>query len=81
MQCGQAESNVVQVVAPCNSEDMWWSSVAAVCAECVNLMVVIGKVTCVHCTGETNEVAHTMAWYCNDSKFSCNRVNETPVVS
>jgi hypothetical protein len=41
-------------------------------------MVVIGKVTFIHCPRETNEVAHNMARFCFDSYTSCNRVDEPP---
>jgi hypothetical protein len=58
---------------------MWWSSAAAIYAECVDsISVIIGKVTFKHCSRETNKVAHYLARFSFDSKNSCNRVDEPP---
>jgi ribonuclease HI len=74
----QVESDSMEVINACTGEEMWWSSAAAIYAECVDSISVIGKVTFKHCSRETNKVAHYLARFSFDSKISCNWVDEPP---
>ena len=57
---------------------MWWSEPAAIFADCVDLIVSIGKVIFTHCPREANGVAHELARQCFVSKISCNWIDEPP---
>jgi hypothetical protein len=74
----QAESDAMEVVSACNGEDIWWSSSAAIYANFMASVAVIGKVDFKHYPQETNVVAHTLARFCFHSKNSCNWADEPP---
>jgi ribonuclease HI len=74
----EAESDAVDVINACNGEEMWWSSAAAIYADCISSIATLGEVKFRHCPRESNEVAHNLARFCYDSKNSCNWVDEPP---
>jgi hypothetical protein len=78
--CLRATKNkgVLKVVSACNGEDFWWSSSAAIFAECMACVAAIEKVEFKHCPRGINVVAHTLARYCFESKNSYNLVDEPP---
>ena len=56
-----AESDSLDVIQACTGEQSWWSTQAAIFADCVDLVANIGSVKFAYCLREANEVAHELA--------------------
>jgi hypothetical protein len=53
-----AESNSMEIIEACTWEETWWGKSAAIYAECVDLVILIGGVQFQHCLREAGEIAH-----------------------
>ncbi|XP_051221615.1 uncharacterized protein [Lolium perenne] len=73
-----AESDSLETVEACTGAEVWWGDSAAVFADCVDLMALIGSVQVQHCPREANGAAHALAKFCSSDKNSCNWVDEPP---
>lgn len=73
-----AESDSMEVVNFCTGQTQWWDPAAAIYAECVDVVTMIGKVDFLHCPREANGAAHEIAKYSFLNKFSCTWDDDPP---
>jgi ribonuclease HI len=70
----EAESDCTEVIHYC-----WmWNDTIAIYADCLAKVGIIGKVEFKFCPREMNNVAHTIARSCFNSKADCNWLDEPP---
>jgi ribonuclease HI len=74
----QAESDSTEVIDACIGVERWWDENAAIYADCVDLVILLGDVSFSHCPRDANEVAHELARFSFANDLSCNWVDEPP---
>jgi ribonuclease HI len=73
-----AESDSLETIQACSSEEHWWTDPAAIYADCIDLASSIGSVCFKHCVREANQTAHELARDSFRRKRSCNWDDEPP---
>ena len=65
------ESDSIETIQACSGGDMWWTELAAIYADCVDLANSIGNINFLHCRREANGVAHELAKFSFINKSLC----------
>jgi ribonuclease HI len=73
-----AESDSLVTVEACSGKETWWTSPAAIYADCVDIASTIGSVSFIRCPREANQVAHEIAKSSFLNKLSYNWDDEPP---
>jgi hypothetical protein len=73
-----AESYAMEVIQACDGEEAWWGESAAIYADYVDIAVIIGSVSYLHCMRKANKVAHSLVRENFSKKIYCNWVHEPP---
>jgi ribonuclease HI len=73
-----AESDSIVTVEACSDKETWWTTPAAIYADCIDISSIIGSVSFSHCPREANQVAHEIAKFSFLNKLSCNWDDEPP---
>jgi ribonuclease HI len=71
-----AESDSTDVIQACTGADSWWSESSAIFADCVDMVVSIGRVTFSHISRDANQVAHSIVRESFLHNLSCTWVDE-----
>jgi ribonuclease HI len=72
------ESDSTEVIEACLGDHEWSNELAAIYANCVDLVTSIGMFSFMHCLREANKVDHSLAKECLSSVVDCNWVDEPP---
>jgi ribonuclease HI len=59
-----AESDSLVTVEACSGKETWWTSPAAIYADCFDIASSLGSARFAHCPREANQVAHEIVKYC-----------------
>jgi hypothetical protein len=65
------EGDSMETIQACTGSDVWWTELAPICADCVDLATSIGKVGFSYCQREANMCAHVKSRESFNSRFSC----------
>jgi hypothetical protein len=56
-----AESDSLEVIQACTSEQRWWNEASAIFTDCVDAAISLDSIGFIHCPREANEVVHALA--------------------
>jgi ribonuclease HI len=73
-----AEGDSNETIEACAGIETWWSTPAAVYADCLDLATTIGDVKFKYCPREANQAAHEIARFSYLHNQTCNWVDEPP---
>ena len=73
-----AETDSLETFEACSGQNMWWTEMAAIFADCVDLASSLWSIRYTHCLREANTVAHELARDGFLNKRSCNWDDDPP---